>query len=1062
MRFGVLGPLAVWTDEGAAVPVPGLKVRALLADLLVHEGRPVPADRLIDDLWGGHPPGNPPAALSAKVSQLRRVLEDAEPGARALVASRPAGYLLEADPQRVDALRFRALLERARGQAEPAGKAAVLAEALALWRGPAFADFADEPFTQAAAARLEELRLVALEDHAEVRLALGEHAVLAGELGDLAAAHPLRERLRALHMRALYGAGRQSEALEEFERLRAALADELGLDPGPELVALQRAILNQDPALDAPAAPAPVSAVRAPTNLHPPATPLIGRDEAVAELTARLGAERLVTLTGPGGVGKTRLAVETAHRMSEAFRDGVWLVELAGYDRPTAAELADVVARVLEIRDAPGASLVEALAARRLLLVLDNCEHVVEQAAELAGGLLRAAPGLTVLATSREPLDLPGEVVWNVPPLEVPGRDAEPDPDALAAAGAVRLFVARASAAARDFRLDEGNAAAVAVLCRRLDGIPLALELAATRVRALGVHGLVSRLDDRFRLLATGQRGTPLRQRTLQAMIGWSWDLLTGPERAVLRRLAVHADGCTLEAAEAVCAGADVPADDVLDLLVRLVDRSLVVMTDDAGPRYRLLESVAAYCVDRLDEAGEHAEVRLRHRRHYVGLAERAEPELYGPEQARWLGVLDTEAANLRAAFDDAIAHRDADGALRLANALTWYWFLRGRLGEARRALAAALGLAGGPAAPRARAAAWLVGFEALQGDLAGWVGRRDEALRRLEKAGDPAALARARWFMAFTGGEGADLATGQELLDSAEEGFRACGDRWGEAAVLVQRALYVHSRGDLAALRRCTERAARLFDEIGDRWGRLQAATWLGAHAELSGDLDRAERLQADALRQAEELRLWPDVAMLLGWMGWVAMLRGDHRAARARCERLLRLAAEQGYRSARELAEVTLAWTAARSGELEAAEDLLHPLLESADRAPGDAPPMHLTLVLAGLGQVAERRGDADLTWKHYHEALTIAARYDAPRDTAFSLQGMAGARILAGRHAEAARLLGTAAAIRRAHGLAPGASERADIDRLTDLVRAALPEPEFGAEYERGAVLSPADWL
>lgn len=1068
MRFGVLGPLTVWTDGGAVVPVPGRKVRTLLADLLVHEGRPVPADRLIDDLWGERPPGNPPAALSAKVSQLRRVLEDAEPGARALVVSRPAGYLLQADPQRVDALRFRTLLERARAQAAPAGKAAVLAEALALWRGPAFADFADETFPQAAAARLEELRLVAAEEHAEARLALGEHAALAGELGELAAAHPLRERLRALHMRALYGAGRQSEALGEFEKLRTALAEELGLDPGPELVALQRAILTQDPALDAPAAPRPASppvpapAARLRTNLPAPATSLIGREEEITELTERLATERLVTLTGPGGVGKTRLAVETAHRMAQAFRDGVWLVELAGYDRTTTAELADLVARVLEVHDIPGTSLAEALAARRLLLVLDNCEHVVEQAAELVEELLRAAPELTVLATGREPLSLPGEVVWHVPPLEVPDRHAEPDPEALAATGAVRLFVARASAAARDFRLDASNAAAVAVLCRRLDGIPLALELAATRVRALGVHGLVSRLDDRFRLLATGRRGTPRRQRTLQAMIGWSWDLLTEPERAVLRRLAVHADGCTLEAAEAVCAGADVPAEEVLDLLARLVDRSLVVMTDDAGPRYRLLESVAAYCIDRLDEAGEHAEVRARHRRYYIGLAELAEGELQGPRQGRWLGVLDGEAANLRAAFDDALAHRDAAGALRLANALSWYWFLRGRLGEARRNLTAALRLTGGPEASRARAAAWLVGFEALQGDLAGWAGRRDAALRLLEEAGDPAALARARWFLAFTGGEGADLAADEDLLDHAEDGFRACGDRWGRAAVACQRALHAHSRGDLAALRRHTERAARLFAQVGDRWGRLQAATWLGAHAELSGDLDRAERLQADALRQAEELRLWPDVAMLLGWMGWVAMLRGAHRTARERCKRLLRLADEQGHRPARDLAEVTLAWSAARSGDLETAEGLLQGQLASMDRDPGDAPPLHLTLVLTGLGQVAERRGDAELTWKHHHEALAIAARYDAPRDITFSLEGMAAARILANRPAEAARLLGTAATVRRAHGLTPNPAERADLDRLIERIRAALPGAEFEAERERGAALSPADWL
>ncbi|HEY8481224.1 MAG TPA: BTAD domain-containing putative transcriptional regulator, partial [Spirillospora sp.] len=339
MRFGVLGPLAVWTGDGGLVPVPGIKVRALLTDLLVHEGRPVPADRLIDDLWGDRPPGNPMGALSAKVSQLRRVLEDAEPGARALVESRPAGYLLRAGGEHVDALRFQELVNRARRADEPKEKAVLLAEALGLWRGPAFADFADEPFVRAAAARLEELRATALEEHAEARLDLGEHGALAAELADAVAAHPLRERLRAAHMLALYRAGRQNEALESYEHYRRLLADELGLDPGSNLAELHGAILRQDPALDAPAARDP----RPRSNLPVPPDELIGRDGAVREIRARIGTDRLVTLVGPGGVGKTRLAVETAAGLVDAFADGVWMAELAGFERSTVPDLAEVV-----------------------------------------------------------------------------------------------------------------------------------------------------------------------------------------------------------------------------------------------------------------------------------------------------------------------------------------------------------------------------------------------------------------------------------------------------------------------------------------------------------------------------------------------------------------------------------------------------------------------------------------------------------------------------------------------------------------------------------------------
>ncbi|WP_433186577.1 BTAD domain-containing putative transcriptional regulator [Actinoallomurus sp. CA-150999] len=1209
MRFGMLGPLSVWTDDGRPVPVPGLKVRALLADLLVHAGRPVPADRLIDDLWGDRLPGNPSGALSAKVSQLRRVLEDAEPGTRTLVVSRPAGYLLQVDDDRLDAHRFRSLIRRAREAAEPTATAAALADALALWRGPALADFADEPFAQATVARLTEQWLTALEDHAEVRLAVGEHGALVGELGDLLSAHPLRERLRAAHMRALYRSGRQSEALDSYDRLRTELADELGLDPGPELVALHQAILEHDPALEAPQAPGVPARPR--TNLHAPTTELIGRDDALAAVADRLATDRLVTLTGPGGVGKTRLAVEAAARLADGFPDGAWLVELAGLSGSSASAAApvdapaDAVMRVLDIRDAAGEGgpvapvdrLADALSVQRLLLVLDNCEHLIEPVAELADRLLRATPGLRVLATSREPLGLTGEVVWSVPPLEIPARADEVDPAALARSSAVRLFVDRATAAARGFRLDVETAPAVAVLCRRLDGIPLALELAATRMRALGVHGLVARLDDRFRLLATGHRGAPQRQRTLMAMIDWSWELLSEPERTVLRRLSVQADGCALEAAEAVCSGAGLPAEEVLDLLVRLVDRSLVVMTEhgDDGPRYRLLESVAAYCADRLEEAGEHEPVRRRHRRYYTALAERAEPHLYGHDQARWLSVLDTEAANLRTALDDAVANGDAESALRLVNAQAWSWFLRGRLAEARRSLEAALALRDGPAriseqaralsgaptqaralsddpapsehahtlsgtppdaptqartlsddpapsehartlsgtppntptqartlsddpapyehvralgggpelapeqavgdappyapgqavgcampyAPgqvvgdgpalvpeqarcRAMALVWRAGMALLQGDRTDWAVRRQEALRLFEDADAPAALARARWFLAFTAGEVEDLAAGAALLDQALEGFDATGDRWGRAAVLILRAKYAHAHGDPALLESEVERAARLFAEVGDRWGQLQAAEWLGALAELTGDHERADRLQRRGLAAAEELRLWPDVAMRLAWLGWSAMMRRAYPSAREYGERALRLAVEQGNQPAVVFARITVGLTALREGDLDVAEEHLETLLRAVPRDTEAVPPPHLPLLQMGLGYVAERRGDAATALAFHRDALVAALRMEAPRDTAGALEAVAGALGLAGHPTPAARLLGAAAAVRRSSGLAAGPVERDDIDRATARIRAALPEAAFAAAYDEGGSASPTDCL
>ncbi|MEU8797249.1 BTAD domain-containing putative transcriptional regulator [Spirillospora sp. NPDC048819] len=1052
MRFGVLGALAVWTDDGGLVAVPGLKVRALLADLLVSEGRPVPADRLIDDLWGEDLPGNPMGALSAKVSQLRRVLEDAEPGARALVESRPAGYLLGAGGERVDARRFRRLVDDARQAAEPKERAALLAEALGLWRGPAFADFADEPFARPAIARLEELRLTALEEHAEVRLDLGEHGVLAGELGDAVGAHPLRERLRAAHMRALYRAGRQNEALESYERYRALLADELGLDPGSGLADLQRAILRQDPGLDAPAAPPspPPSARR--SNLPVPPTELIGRGDAVREVRARIGTDRLVTLTGPGGVGKTRLGVETAAGLVDRFGDGVWMAELAGFERAGVPDLAVVVTGILDIRDAPGAPeaaldrLAAALGARRLLLVLDNCEHVIEQAAELVERLLRGVPGIRVLATSREPLGLPGEVVWAVPPLDVPGRDDDP-----AGASAVRLFAARAEAASRGFRLDAETAGPVGEVCRRLDGIPLALELAATKVRTLGVEGLVDRLDDRFRLLSSGHRGAPARQRTLTAMIDWSWDLLTGPERAVLRRLSVHADGCAAESAEAVCAGEDVPEAEVLDLLVRLVDRSLVVMTErpGEGPRYRLLESVAAYAAERLAEAGEVQRTRAGHSRHYVELAERAERHLYGPDQARWLRRLDTESANLRVALDAATG----EDALRLANALAWYWFLRGRLTEALRSLDAALAHDGSPAV-RARTLTWRAGLSVLKDASGDWRESRDEALRLVDEAGDERLRAWARWFLMYAQVELDDVGAGAASVEEALDAFRASGDRWGEAAALILRAQHAHAHGDPAALERDAERAAALFAEVGDRWGRLQAVEWLGALAELTGDYDRAERLQHDGQRMAEELHLWPDVAVRMAWRGWIAYLRCDHASARRLFGRAHRVAVEQGFAQAVMFADIGLALVAQREGRLDDAEDRLHRLMATA--SPEEFPPLYLTLVQTGLGRVAEARGDAAGALTCHRDALAVAIRLEAPRDLAGSLEGLAGALGLAGRTEDAAHALGKAAAIRASAGLPAGPAEQEDIDRATARIGDA------GDAFEAGAALDPEEIL
>lgn len=1063
MRFGVLGPLEVWTADGRPVRVPELKVRAVLAVLLANQGRFVAVSRLVDDLWGEEEqPGNPTRALQAKVSQLRRVLDDAEPGGRELVLSRPPGYVLQAGAEAVDAGRFTALSSRAREMDDLRAKAALLADALALWRGPAFADFGSEPFALAAINRLEEERLAALEEQADARLSLGEHSLLVGELADLVTRYPLRERLRAIHLRALYRAGRQSEALASYGDLRKRLAEELGLDPGPELVALQQAILTQDPALEA--TPAPVtSAARPRTNLPAPVTALIGRSEAVTHIEALLEAGRLVTLTGPGGVGKTRLAMETATQQVAAFPDGAWAVELTGRSAQpnvpppaiSVGELAEVVAAALGVRDdaaLPGllasgepVALVDRLAAalrtKSLLLVLDNCEHVVEPLAELVDVLLRAAPGLRVLATSQEPLALAGEALWTVPPLDE--------------AAAVELFAARAAAAAPGFTLDARNAEDIAAICRRLDGIPLALELAATRVRALGVRGLLARLDDRFRLLTIGHRDAPPRQQTLRAMIDWSWELLSDPERIVLRRLAVHTDGCTLEAAEAVCAGDGVGAEDVLDLLSRLVDRSLVVAEDAEGLRYRLLESVAAYCVERVREAGEFEPVRQRHLRYYVALAEQAEAHLRGPAQGQWMQRLDAEAANLRKALAAAVRDGAAELALRLVTALAWYWVLRGRLGEAGRSLKSALTVAENSSAAALRA--WDTGIAILAGDGTDRMTRIRAVLRLYEDGAGGRPWA--QWFLGHALCSTGDLPAGEDLINQALDGFGALGDRWGTAAALSDRATQMLVRGDLAAVRRDGERSAALFRELGDRWGQLQTVGALGALAEIFGDYERAAGLSRDGLRMAEGLGLWTQASDLLSGLGRLALLLGDHPQAREFHERAMRLAAEQGFRAGEANAEVGLALGARREGKLDTAEGHLRNVLQWHRQVGLEGAN---SLILAELGFVAEQRGDAKVALALHREGFAAARILGDPRALALALEGLAGAQALAGRHTEAAMLLGAAAAARESAGAPLPAAERGDVDRITAVARQGLGEDAFTAQFVRGGKLQPEQAL
>ena len=823
-------------DGGVPIPVRGAKQRALLALLALQRGSPVSADRLIDVLWGDSEVANPANALQAQIGQLRRTL-----GAASIVTSE-AGYAFAVGQDDVDAARFEHLVAEGRRLSEEGemGLAStMLGEALRLRRGEPLSEFAYAGFADAERAYLEELTLVAIEARVAADLALGRHGELVGELEALCREHPLRERLRELLILALYRAGRQAEALRAYTEVRDRLVDELGIDPGSALRELEARILVQDPSLDL-AAPPRHRTVGAPTlrgNLREQLSSFVGRNTELEQLRQAVRAGRLVTLTGPGGVGKTRLAVEVAASLQDQYPDGVWLVELAGVTEPegVAPAVAGALGAAASALGGPGPPgstaelVVRHLSGRSLVVVLDNCEHLIDEAAALVDTLVGGVPGLRLIATSREALGVPGEVV-----VPVAGLPTSP---------AVELFVDRARAVQPGFVTDGPASHVINDLCRRLDGLPLAIELAAARLRALSLSTLAERLGDRFRVLTRGARTALPRQQTLRAVVDWSYELLFGDERRLFARLSVFVGGFDLDAAEAVCADEQVPSAEILDVLSRLVDKSLVsAPVSGSQTRFTQLQTLWEYGRDRLEESGETKAMRAKHSAQYRRMAEESHAGLRGATGPRCRDRLTSNSGNLRSALDWYIETGDADTALSLVSGMAWLWFINGDFAEGARWLGDALG-AKGPHQPELKAIAqlWHGYCVGMSSSPAAGVVECEEAVAVLRARDDRLSLAEALVVCSTLLGFAHQFGRSLEALRDAQELLEPSGHGWLLAAhdLMVAWNLLALGRQEDAERAACS--SLERFEVEGEVLVAVSALNALASIAEARGDLDAA-----------------------------------------------------------------------------------------------------------------------------------------------------------------------------------------------------------------------------
>lgn len=1017
LEIRVLGGFRVRVD-GEDVPDDAWSRRnaaAVLKILALEPGHRLHREQMMEHLWPDADPRQAANNLYQTLHAARRALDMTAPGAGQLLLLQD--QVIQFAPQ-VEVWADAGAFEQACSVASrTGGDAAALLRAADLYRGPLLPDDRYEPWASDAREHLARQYLDVLDELAAVQESSADFAGAVSTLRRVIAADPLHEPAHRALMRVHALGGQRQQAIRAYQALQDVLQRELEIEPEPESQQLYRQILDGELVSSASQ---PTGTQREKHNLPASLNSFVGREREKAEVRRLLRSTRLLTLTGPGGCGKSRLSLEVAGGEVERFRDGVWLVELAALSNPDF--IPQAIVQAIGIHEMPGQQVMDTLGAwlrsREVLLVLDNCEHMIDACAAIVETLLRVSPGLTVLATSREPLRIAGETTSMVPSLSLPDPAEPQSVEDLLEYEAVQLFVDRAARVMPGFTLTEDNSNHVAELCYRLDGIPLAIELAASRVRALPVEQIVERLSDRFQLLSGGSRTALSRQQTLRAALDWSYNLLTEPERVLFARLSVFSGGFNLRAVEEVCAAPPLRHMDVFDLLTSLVDRSLVVATlSDGAARYTLLETMREYGRERLAASGEMEDTGSAHARYFADLAQVAAGKIRGPDQRAWLRQLDREHDNLRRALDwleERATCGTLEDALQLAGDLHWFWHLRGHYTEGRRRLSRLLEI-DRPEPSRGLGSA-LTGAGTMfmvVGEYAEATAYLRESVAVWRKQDDPGGLSAALswngWIELFHG----SISVARELHMEAFELAEGIGDSWGTAIALLSLGIDATEADEHEQAFRYFERSLALYRSINDYWGTTTTLQLMANLNYRTGDFVAARQLAQEvvALERAEGGR-WLEVQSQ-SLLGEIARAEGDYAAAAASVEVSLDIAREIGHVASR-------AWT------------------------------------LRDAGYIALAVGEPEKAARHLLESLAIFQERSFPLGIICCLGGLAG--VLAGtdRQEQAAEVLGTVSAALDAMQVSFAPADRRAVGEITGQVRSGLGDARFDTAFERGVRL------